>query len=131
MPQKYGLDALDKALDALDNPPPPDKENAVTGREIVEKAYERIESLCSDGHTFNQISEILAGVNIEIAPSTLAGYVREIRNERKKEARRQKRIERQNNKTVDSPNGRTPIQAKPAVDVIHATIEDEDDDEIQ
>lgn len=131
MARKYGLEILDSVFDALDNAPPPDKEKVATTKEIVEEAFEKIESLAEGGHTFEQISGILAGVGVEIAPSTLVSYVREIRIEREKEVRRQRRLERQNNKTVDSPNGKTPIQAKPALDVIHATIEDEDDDEIQ
>lgn len=131
MPRKYGLDALDNVLEALDNAPPPDKEKVATTRDIMEKAFEKIDALSRDGHTFEQISGILSGVGVEIAPSTIAAYVREIRNEREKEARRQRRLEKKNGKTVDSPSGKTPIQAKPALDVIHATIEDGDDDEIQ
>lgn len=107
MPKKYSLDALDNVLDALNNAPPPDIEEIATTKQIIEGAFDKIESLAAEGHTFEQISGVLAGVGVEIAPSTLLAYVREIRKERAREAKRRRKLARQQEREAQLPDSST------------------------
>ena len=130
MPRDYGANAIDNALSALDKMPEPDNEAAVTGRKVIEGIFERVDELLSQGHSYGQICEVLKGANITLSPNTLQGYVRDIRKERAKEARRLAREQKQAT-SVNSGKGKSPVQATPAIDVTTATLEDEDYAEVQ
>lgn len=134
MPRDYGANAIDNALSALDNMPEPDNEAAVTGRKVIEGIFDRVEELLSQGHSYGQICDVLKGANITLSPNTLQGYVRDIRKERAKEARRLAKLQKQaaNQETsVHSGKGTTPVLATPAVDAITATLESDDYAEVQ
>ena len=130
MGSRYSRDMLAEIKSALENAPPPEESDDMTGRTVVSEMFEDIFDLRSQGHTFQSIAEILSKVGVRLSATTLSSYFRDEKKARRREERRRKKLEK-NGKPVDSPNGKTPIPVKPAVDVINATIEDEDDDEIQ
>lgn len=130
MGNRYSRDMLAEIKSALESAPPPEESDDMTGRTVVSEMFEDIFDLRSQGHTFQSITEILSKVGVRLSATTLSSYFRDEQKDRRREERRRKKLEK-NGKPVDLPNGKTPIKAKPAVDVINATIEDEDDDEIQ
>lgn len=124
MPQKYVLDtAVPNALEALANfqqQNEPETPELAGLKQIVLEAYDTIEKMRNGGYTWEQISEALQSAQIEIAPTTLESYTREVWPQVRKArnlARRQAKA--QANETADDSASDAPIScaksAKPNV----------------
>lgn len=72
----------------------PPKQKSESDRPVFEFVEEHYDDICAAlerGYSFDEISEHLQSGQVQIRPSTLRGYVREIRTKRLKQERKAKR----------------------------------------
>lgn len=126
MAKTYKRGVLDDIRSAFkEAPPPPEADLDISGRQIVEEMYDDITQLIHSGHTFDQISEVLSGVDVHLSGRTIADYFRELTKERRKAERRAKR-QANKGKPVDSPEQKMPtLKAVPSRQVVNAEIIDD------
>lgn len=111
MPQKYDLEqAVPDALSALDNIQSsvgaPEESKLAGLKEVIIGLYDKIEGLRNEGYTWEQVCEALKTANIDIAPTTLESYMREVWPEVRKARRLAKAAAKQNG---NNSSGAKPI----------------------
>ena len=131
MPQKYSPNLLKDIRLAFKDAPPPKTPEEITGRKIVEEMFDDITVLRDQGHTFESISEILKTVNVELSPSTLAGYYRDEIKARRARERRARKAERERAQVNGTQQDQTVSLSSSNLDQISVVLEDDDYDEIQ
>lgn len=103
-------DKIDKAIELLKEQKPKERED-VSDREAVRKMRRYIEKLTSDkyGYTYDEVSEMLKGMGINLAGSRIKYLIGELK---KSSRRRQRTSESDDNSTSSNPATETQLAVK-------------------